>query len=438
MNLKTRIRSTAMRFFSSERYLESTRDKARKRNKKNSLAPTVHYFHEPEDPYSQLAVQTLNDLKSRYTLPFEVHLTTPSESVYRGSHKHFDQWALQDVLTIAADYGLAFAAEATVPALEDVLLVRRKTAAALKSDNFAQAATEIGAAFWAGTLSDSDSNRGSAGDSATSSALPPEFQNGDAKRAKLGHYQGAMFYFEGEWFWGVDRIRLLEKRLQAEGYDSSGGPLCVPEPTPEKCKNASNPHVVLEYFPSLRSPYTAIGHARVLELVAQTGVTLKVRPVMPMLMRGIPAPQKKQRYIITDAGREGRECGSPLGKVVDPFGPPVRKAFALFPGADSQGKGLDFVTAYLQAAWFDGVDITNDKGLRVVAANAGLDWERLKSDSATHDWEAVLEDNLTALMQENLWGVPSFRVSGGTQSGAYACWGQDRIWRIANEIARRS
>jgi 2-hydroxychromene-2-carboxylate isomerase len=155
-------------------------------------------------------------------------------------------------------------------------------------------------------------------------------------------------------------------------------------------------------------------------------------------MRGVPNPLPKQRYIITDAAREGRWYGTPLGRIVDPFGEPVTRAFALFPGAEALGRGLPFVTAYLRGAWMEGIDITQEKGLHWVAAEAGLPWEALTAEAKHHDWEAVLEGNLQALKGEQLWGVPSFRVSGGGLPGAYACWGQDRLWRVEREIASRA
>jgi 2-hydroxychromene-2-carboxylate isomerase len=139
-----------------------------------------------------------------------------------------------------------------------------------------------------------------------------------------------------------------------------------------------------------------------------------------------------------DAGREGRAHGAPLGRIVDPFGEPVKRAFALFPAAAENGRGMEFVSAYLSAAWFDGIDITTESGLQQVIANADLDWEMLHNASQNNDWEAILDDNLRTLVEENLWGVPSFRVSGGKIDTAYACWGQDRIWRVENEIARRA
>lgn len=215
----------------------------------------------------------------------------------------------------------------------------------------------------------------------------------------------------------------------------------MPEPTPADTSGLAAGDVLLEYFPSLRSPYTAVGHPQVLDLIARSGVTVEVRPVMPMLMRGVPAPRTKQRYIILDAGREARARRVPFGRIVDPFGEPVKRAFALFPGALALGKAMDFVTAYLSAAWADGVDITTDDGLQRVAAAAGIDWAALNAACDGTDWEPLLEDNLQRMLAAGLWGVPSFRVTGGTGSEAdqpYACWGQDRIWRVENEIARRA
>lgn len=37
---------------------------------------------------------------------------------------------------------------------------------------------------------------------------------GKALRDKYGHYLGAMFYSEGEWYWGLNRLPYLEQRLK--------------------------------------------------------------------------------------------------------------------------------------------------------------------------------------------------------------------------------
>ena len=423
--LKTRIRSRAMRLMASEAFLQSRRRRARLKRRLSREAQAVHYFHQVDDPYSHLAVQKLDALKATYSLPFKAHLVSGPAAAFQGSTEHFKAWALRDARSVAADYGVAFDAEA-LPQPSSVDQANDSLAPHLDAADFAAQALTIGEALWSGALQPAE----------TSGTGREAVRQGDALRERLGHYLGGMFHFDGEWFWGIDRIRLLEARLLAEGF--GGGEPCVPEPVPTDTSGLNASHIVLEYFPSLRSPYTAVGHQRVLDLIAHSGVTVKLRPVMPMLMRGVPAPRPKQLYIITDAAREACAHGVPFGRVVDPFGEPVRRAFALFPGAVALNGGMAFVTAYLAAAWAEGIDISTEAGLRQVAANAGLDWDELQAASRDADWSALLDDNLNAMLDAGLWGVPSFRVTGGTEEDAYACWGQDRIWRVENEIAKRT
>ena len=429
MNLKTRIRSSAARYFSSEKYQVRRQAKARAQRQRKGESPVVHYFHQVDDPYSHLAVQKLDQLKATYNIAFKTHLVAKPEPVFQGSHAHFDEWAYRDAISVAADYKTHFAPSNPKPEPAKVSLANTALVPHLDQADFAEAAFGVGEALW-GDQGINTSGSPQSGEQAVTA--------GNALRAALGHYQGAMFYFDGEWYWGIDRIRLLEQRLINEKFGGDSTSLCVPQPTPKTLDGKSAKHILLEYFPSLRSPYTAIGHQRVLDLIDRTGVTVSVRPVMPMMMRGVPAPREKQRYIITDAAREARAHGVRFGHIVDPFGEPVRRAFALFPGAKVMGKDMEFVTAYLAAAWQDGVDITKESGLKAVTAKANINWDALQQATNNTDWEAMLTDNLNEMLGASLWGVPSFRVSGGNSSAAYACWGQDRIWRVENDIVTRT
>ena len=418
------MRSRFMMMMGSTRF--QARRQHRGRRQRSPAGPVVDYFHQVDDPYSHLAVQKLNALKERYDVTFKPHLVAPPPASFKGDEHDFNTWAREDAAAIAAGFGVDFAPRLSAPSREACLAAEATLAALLPDPRFAEEAYRLGTCLWQGEAL----------------PMPPGMDGasavarGTALRKRLGHYQGVMFYFEGEWYWGLDRLRVLEARLGEEGFDREGGAPVAAEPPVPACADASA--VTLEYFPSLRSPYTAIGHARVCALLERTSAALSLRPVMPMMMRGVPNPLPKQRYIITDAAREGRWYGSPLRRIVDPFGNPVTRAFALFPGAEALGKGLPFVTAYLRGAWMEGIDITREKGLQWVTAEAGLSWQALMAEAKNHDWEAVLEDNLQALKGHQLWGVPSFRVSGGTLPGAYACWGQDRLWRIEREIAARA
>jgi 2-hydroxychromene-2-carboxylate isomerase len=422
MALQSRIRSTMMGVLSSEGLANFQRGKGRYLRKFRVEHPRVYYFHQAADPYSHLVVQKLADLKSQYDIDFVVHLTNQPEDVYKGDATKFDTWARRDATAIASYFGVHFDPVET-PTTVEVACADGLLSGCVNSASFPNQAIAIGEQLWSGQL---------AGKPATMSGA--QRNKGTQLRKRLGHFLGGTFYFEGEWFWGVDRLHFLEQRLQSEGYGS--GDLVCPLPTFQQFTgNKADSSIVLEYFPSLRSPYSAIGHRRVLELVEATGVSLKLRPVMPMMMRGIPAPMTKQMYIMSDCGREARFYKESFGPFSDPFGEPVKWAFAAYHFANQQGFGLAFVTEYLAASFAEGLNIREPAGLAEVCRRAGFDHSDV--DSAA-DWQSALEENLAVMAEGSLWGVPSFRITGGGAETAYSCWGQDRIWRVAAEIEKRT
>ena len=383
----------------------------------------MHYFHELSDPYSHLAVQKLDALRERYRLSFEVHLVSAAQAEYRGDANRYPTWALNDAMSIAAGYGVEFPADALLPSEAQVRSAENALSARCNTADFATHAIQIGTQLWAGEIE------------GASTDTPREVLEGDRLRQRLGHYAGGMFYFEGEWYWGLDRLYHMEARLIEEGFGQP--PLLVPRP---RC--AAEPieaaDVTLEYFPSLRSPYTAISFERTMRLADRTGVNLVIRPVMPMMMRGVPAPTAKGSYIIADAAREGRAAGDGFGRIVDPFGGPVRQAFSLLPFMQEHGRVRDFIDGYLRAAWKAGIDITAERGLASVVRNMGLDWQAARDSMNNAVWEQMLEANVNDMLDAGLWGVPSFRVTGGADTTPFACWGQDRLWRVDREIRDRA
>lgn len=424
MSRQAKIRSKMMGILSSEGYANFKRGKARYLRILRVDKPRVMYFHQVDDPYSYLAVQKLKGLQDNYNLPFVSYLVGPTEDVFKGDAAKFNTWARTDADHIASYFGIA-TNFSRVPTSDEVAVANQRLIDESEQLGFADAAMAVGEALWHGDID-------LKGDvSARTLSL---LDRNNKVRKRLGHYLGGTFYFEGEWYWGVDRLHLLETRLQQEGYGS--GNLVCPLPAQDDFipgDFTARSDTTLEYYPSLRSPYTAIGHRRVLDLVKKTGVTLKLRPVMPMMMRGVPAPRAKQQYIMADSGREARYYGEKFGPFCDPFGEPVKRAFAAFHYAQEVNCGLDFVTEYLGAAFAEGLDITQQAGLAEVCRRAGFQLDQVDPNA---DWMSTLEENLAVMASESLWGVPSFRVTGGDET-AFACWGQDRIWRVAAEIIKR-
>ncbi|MEN8721895.1 MAG: DsbA family protein [Alphaproteobacteria bacterium] len=431
MNLKTFIQSQFMRRIASKARLDKVRAKARVARIKTGGRPTLHYFHHAADPYSYLAVQALPKILQRYDVDLVCHLTNGKTGDYQGEGNMYFDWARRDAADVAPGYGLE-APTLDAPAETRVKQAEQALAALGTGVEFLEPAAKIGRVLWYGEDFDQftqvDANKAAAQVAAGSKLQDSE-----------GHYNGAMIKYEGEWFWGVDRLYVLEARLVEEGLSrDAAAPLCVPRPELPMTTDRDTSQIVVEVYPSLRSPYTAISFDRTVEMVEALGAKLVLKPVMPMMMRGIPAPAKKGMYILFDTSREARAINVPFGGIVDPFGDPVKTGFSLYPYAKQEGKGKEYLSAYLKCAFADKVDITTDKGLAEVCRRAGLDWSQAKAFKDKPGYMDELEANVADMLNFGLWGVPSFRVVGGNDEQAWTTWGQDRLWRVGQEVLRRA
>jgi 2-hydroxychromene-2-carboxylate isomerase len=121
----------------------------------------------------------------------------------------------------------------------------------------------------------------------------------------------------------------------------------------------------------------------------------------------------------------------------DPVGRPVERCFSLYPFAAAKGRGAELLHEFTNAAFAEGLDTGTDDGIRRVVERAGLSWEEALPHLDGETWRAELEENRRALFESGLWGVPSFRLLGSDGESTFCTWGQDRIWRVEEEIRRR-
>jgi len=158
--------------------------------------------------------------------------------------------------------------------------------------------------------------------------------------------------------------------------------------------------------------------------------------VLPMVMRGLPVPRAKQLYITLDTKREAEDAGVPFGRVADPVGRPVERAFSLYPWARERSRAPELLLSFARAAFAEGVDTGSDAGLRFVVERAGLAWDEARGHLDGDGWRAELEQNRLAMFELGLWGVPSFCLRDAAGNALYSTWGQDRLWRVEQEIER--
>jgi 2-hydroxychromene-2-carboxylate isomerase len=428
--------STIIRRISSPRRLEKQRSKIERVRLKAGEPHLVEYFHQVDDGYSHLAAQVLQQFCQRYDIELVCHLVHGPQGNNSAEPELLLQLSRYDAFHVAPQYGLRFPEH---PKPLDPSLVDLATAVLAAQDNesFIECAAHVGDALWSGdaarlrALADS---LGRAPDSERQASLDA----GTARRSELKHYSGAMFHYGREWYWGVDRLYHLEKRLATLGADREPGERqLVPRPAVEAGSLRDNSSLTLEVYPSLRSPYTSIVFDRALQLARDTGVKLVVRPVLPMVMRGVPATMEKGLYIFTDTMREAREADVPYGNFYDPIGNPVRRCYSLYPWACAQGRGNELLSSFLSSAFAQGVNTNIDRGLRKVVEGAGLDWSEAQKHLGESGWEEMLEENRLAMYDAGLWGVPSFLLLDERGEQLLALWGQDRLWLFAREIQRQ-
>lgn len=386
------------------------------------------FFFQVDDPYGPLALPLLAALAARHNIALRLHLVPPPNAAAAPEANRLAALGARDAALLARALGLG-AAATSIPSATQVVRAQRIAAAALDQ---AQAADALIAIARACQSPDADARLDRLAetygtrDAGSTEAL---MQAGAARRDACGHYLGSVTHFEGECYWGVDRLHYLETRLRAAD-GTTAPPLCPvldlgalpalpPAETPPR----------LDFYLSFRSPYTLIAAERIGALAEAFGADLRLKFVLPMVMRGLPVPRAKRMYITLDTKREASRHRIRFGTIVDPVGLGVERGLAVLHQAIGHGRGLAFAQSFLRGAFADGIDMTGDAGLVKVAERAGVDAQTVRAGLADSSWRTVAEANRTDLFALGLWGVPSFQVDDRPP-----WWGQDRLWGVEDDL----
>jgi 2-hydroxychromene-2-carboxylate isomerase len=421
--------AVSQRLLSRERLL-ALRAKAEKVRAAQDLRHVVHYFHQVDDPYSALAAACLPHLAARYDVDIQAHVAGPPPDNAAPERARLIAYSRKDAALLARHYQLDFTDTGTQPGPDLTSDASRLLVAAIQAGRFVEVAGAVSTALWSSTERLSETSwPGGPLAMADDAATRTHRAAADRLRQQLGHYLGAMFYYAGEWYWGIDRLYHLEQRLQQLGVQKAGARSVLFAPgtdwtTPVRVAR-SQP---IDFFVSLRSPYSAIVAPRIFTLGRLAGVPVRLRYVLPMVMRGLPVPREKRSYITLDAAREAHARGIPFGRLNDPVGRPTERGLALIPLAERAGLGEGYLLSFMRGVWAEGIDAGSDRGLRRIAERAGLTWAACRTALNNDGWRGVAEHNREAMFALGLWGVPSFQV------GDVAVWGQDRLWAVQDAL----
>jgi len=390
-------------------------------------------YYRADDPYSHLLVQAARRLASTYPLEIAIIPVAHPSIAANPAPEMLQNHAIRDATLSAESYGLSFPRDAGAPS-ED--RARRAHAVLLEprpAEEQLQIAAEIGEAVWrdeGAALAAIVERYGSVSGEEVRPALEANY----AALERAGHYQPGMLYYGGEWYWGIDRLHYLEERLRREGLEGSvdltRGP-ALHLGSIIRGADGSTPRI--EAFVSFRSPYSYLSIPQLIELRDRYGVDITLRPVLPMVMRGLAVPRAKRLYMVHDAKREADRQGIPFGHVCDPLRKGIGYCMAVFFNcAASKGLALEFAHSVMQGIWSEARDVAHIPDLVFLSKRAGISEAEVRAAIEEQGWKDEAKANRDALTDLGLWGVPSIRI------GSYSTWGQDRIPMLEAEIARFS
>ncbi len=98
--------------------------------------------------------------------------------------------------------------------------------------------------------------------------------------------------------------------------------------------------------------------------------------------------------------------------------------------ARAQGRGYEFVDAFLKCVWSQGVNAGTEKGQRKIVEMSGLDWREALPFTDRKEWRAEAEANRQEMMSLGSWGVPSFK------NWRHDLLGQDRLWLVEDALKK--
>jgi len=185
----------------------------------------------------------------------------------------------------------------------------------------------------------------------------------------------------------------------------------------------------IDYFYSHVSPWTFMGHQRLLDMAKRHGATIdfvpltlaKVFPVSGGIPLGKRAPQR-QAYRMWELRRWPAVLGIEIN--IEPKYFPVDDGPSAKIAVLAQRDGGDISRlslAFLHAVWREERNITDGDTLIAITDDCGFDGKALYEESLSEQANTLLKSNCNRANEAEIFGAPTYVVDGEP------FWGQDRL-----------
>lgn len=197
---------------------------------------------------------------------------------------------------------------------------------------------------------------------------------------------------------------------------------------------------IIDYYDSMSSPWTYLGHLRFVELARRYGLTVRHKPMDLLkvwsVSGGLPLKQRaqqRQAYRHQEL-RRWRELLQVPCKL-EPAHHPVADRRACYMVIAAMQRGLDWSKlsyAILRAVWAEDRDIADHATLVAIAGEQGMDGKGLLAATEDAAVQSEYQSNTEEAMKLGVFGAPTYVFDGEL------FWGQDRLqmlkWRIRQKL----
>jgi 2-hydroxychromene-2-carboxylate isomerase len=195
----------------------------------------------------------------------------------------------------------------------------------------------------------------------------------------------------------------------------------------------------IDYYFTVMSPWSYLGHDRLMAIAERHGAAIAVKPVdfgkvfpvsggLPLAKR---APQR-QAYRLTELARWRDHLGIPLNlqpKFGAASGDPAAK-WILAAAEGGARPALDLAGAIMRARWAEERDVADPATLKAVAGALGQDAAALAARAATPELGARFEACTQEAIDRQVFGAPTYVYADEL------FWGQDRLDFLDRKLAQ--
>jgi 2-hydroxychromene-2-carboxylate isomerase len=194
----------------------------------------------------------------------------------------------------------------------------------------------------------------------------------------------------------------------------------------------------IDYYLAPQSPWTYLGHARLVAMAQKYGAKISIKPmdlgkIFP-ISGGLPLPKRapqRQAYRLVELARFRDHLQMPLHVQPAFFpvaGDPAARVIIAVREADGQDAAVTFAGKVLAGVWADQRNIADVDTLKLMLAECGLPEGRY-DESLSESTQSLYDADTQQAIDAQVFGSPSYVIDGEL------FWGQDRLEFVERKLA---